>query len=259
MKNGPRGPSRLVFSSKKFLFGVLFNLFLTLSTYVSLAVDFRLMLKGRPLRMVNKTGALAVILDSVSLHLLALSVFFSSLTKHQIFIEMCSILDRIDKKLCYNYDKSKIKIRVYLVISYVIALLFWNVLYDFLHFLEKNQAVQYVMYVPILALYFAPALLFVQFTFVTEGITESLRNRGKQLISIFFHGVRQTMWEHQGSSTHPNSHPSRQISPIDPSFHPNIPTLAVSVAKVQMTSLLGILSVGSIAMYKPPRSEPSYQ
>ncbi|XP_046680511.1 uncharacterized protein LOC124367595 isoform X2 [Homalodisca vitripennis] len=176
VKDGFRGPTRLVFSSKIFVCGVVLNLLLTIFTYLSLAVDFWSMMRGRPAHISSKTGALAITLDFVTLHLLAVSVFFNSSSKHQIFIDMCCILDRTDKMIPYRCDKSKIKMKVILVFSFLIAFLSYNLCHDFLSFQKKNQDnIPYMIYIPRYILHLAPALLLIQFTFVAEGLTERFR------------------------------------------------------------------------------------
>lgn len=168
------GPS-LVFSRALYVKNVLVITLLTLLSIASLWVDYDAYLTGEPLRMVHATNVVAVFLDVAFLNMMSAAVFFSNLRKYGRFVDLCHVLERIDRALGLTADDRPWMFRVWLMGVYITSIIVntearlstvgwkgvWH-LFDLLH-------------------YYVQGALFLQFTFVVHSFTRRFRVINKMI------------------------------------------------------------------------------
>ncbi|XP_046666430.1 uncharacterized protein LOC124358183 [Homalodisca vitripennis] len=133
---------------------------------MTLYVDFQGKLSGN-IRMTSHTATFAVVLDVVSLNIMALVVIVESFRHHKKFVEMCYLLGKVDHSLRQQLrcgDRTK----VLLVLFYMISLTVASLVQEFCFGSEGRNS--FVFYIPVFSLYCVEAALFVQFTTMTQGI-----------------------------------------------------------------------------------------
>ncbi|KAG8275883.1 gustatory receptor [Homalodisca vitripennis] len=138
---------------------------------MTLYVDFQGQLSGN-IRMSSYTATFAVVLDVVSLNIMALVVVVESFRHHKKFIEMCYLLGKVDHSLRYQLGYGD-QTKVLLVLSYMISLSVASLVQEF--YFEYEGRNSFVFYIPVFSLYCVEAALFVQFTTMTQGIAARFR------------------------------------------------------------------------------------
>lgn len=172
-KTSQNNGSSLQFSRVLYAKNVVVITLLTVLSIVSLWVDYDAYLRGEPLRMVHATNVVAVFLDVAFLNAMSAAVFASNLRKYGEFVDLCHILERIDRALGLTTDDRPWVFRVWLVGLYITSIIVntearlssvgwkgvWH-LFDLLH-------------------YYVQGALFLQFTFVVHSFTGRLRSINK--------------------------------------------------------------------------------
>ncbi|KAG8254888.1 hypothetical protein J6590_106117, partial [Homalodisca vitripennis] len=96
---------------------------------MTLYVDFQGQLSGN-IRMSSYTATFAVVLDVVSLNIMALVVVVESFRHHKKFIEMSYLLGKVDHSLRYQLGYGD-QTKVLLVLSYMISLTVASLVQEF--------------------------------------------------------------------------------------------------------------------------------
>lgn len=165
VKKKNSGPS-IQFSRILFWINLLILTVMTTISYLALYIDFNGYLRGQPIRMKNSTNVVSVFLDVISLDSMAIVVFVSTAKKYRSIINMCYILEKIDKTL-------QIKIKCPTVFKFKILLLYLYA--TFLIFVaEVNLVVRTngnaIIYAFPLLSYYIQTTLYVQFTFIVKNL-----------------------------------------------------------------------------------------
>lgn len=154
------------FSRVLFWINLLILTVMTTISCLALYIDFNGYLRGQPIRMKNSTNVVSVFLDVISLDSMAIVVFVSTAKKYRSIINMCCILEKIDKTL-------QIKIKCPTVFKFKILLLYLYA--TFLIFVaEVNLVVRTngnaIIYAFPLLSYYIQTTLYVQFTFIVKTL-----------------------------------------------------------------------------------------
>lgn len=165
VKKKNSGPS-IQFSRILFWINLLILTVMTTISCLALYIDFNGYLRGQPIRMKNSTNVVSVFLDVISLDSMAIVVFVSTAKKYRSIINMCHILEKIDKTL-------QIKIKCPTVFKFKILLLYLYA--TFLIFVaEVNLVVRTngnaIIYAFPLLSYYIQTTLYVHFTFIVKNL-----------------------------------------------------------------------------------------
>ncbi|XP_046666424.1 uncharacterized protein LOC124358174 [Homalodisca vitripennis] len=171
-KNDSSGGKEITFSFTVCVWGWVVIILQTCLSQITLYIDYHGRQYGDPIRMTSYTAIFAVMLDVISLNIMALVVFMMSFRHYKKFIEICYLLGKVDLyfgQKCESGEKPK----VFAIVAYMITLCVTNVVQE--SFLESEGRNTFVYYIPVLTLYFVAASLFIQFTTVTQNIVTRLR------------------------------------------------------------------------------------
>lgn len=165
VKKKNSGPS-IQFSRILYWINLLILTVMTTISCLALYIDFNGYLRGQPIRMKNSTNVVSVFLDVISLDAMAIVVFVSTAKKYRSIINMCHILEKIDKTL-------QIKIKCPTAFKFKILLLYLYA--TFLIFVaEVNLVVRTngnaIIYAFPLLSYYIQTTLYVQFTFIVKNL-----------------------------------------------------------------------------------------
>ncbi|XP_046666427.1 uncharacterized protein LOC124358179 [Homalodisca vitripennis] len=171
-KNDSSGGKEITFSFTVCVWGWVVIVLQTCLSQITLYIDYHGRQYGDPIRMTSYTAIFAVMLDIISLNIMALVVFMMSFRHYKKFIEICYLLGKVDLyfgQKCESGEKPK----VFAIVAYMITLCVTNVVQE--SFLESEGRNTFVYYIPVLTLYFVAASLFIQFTTVTQNIVTRFR------------------------------------------------------------------------------------
>lgn len=145
-------------------------LVLTVMTTISclaLYIDFNGYLRGQPIRMKNSTNVVSVFLYVISLDSMAIVVFVSTAKKYRSIINMCHILEKIDKTLQIKIKcpPTIFKFKILLLYLYATFLIF--VAEVNLVVRTNGNAIIYAF--PLLS-YYIQTTLYIQFTFIVKNL-----------------------------------------------------------------------------------------
>ncbi|KAG8251244.1 gustatory receptor [Homalodisca vitripennis] len=166
------GNKKLKFSLPVFLWGLVLTILQVLTTEIGLYTDYRKKLAGVPLRMFEDISTIVVVLDFVSLNLMSVVIFISFSRKHEQFINIFDILEKVDKKIRKYVPEVNAKAKVLLVFIVIIILITGIVVLDFQRsfYAGNKDYISSLCYIPPLIMLFSQASLFLHFTQVAQSI-----------------------------------------------------------------------------------------
>lgn len=166
VKRKNKGPS-LEFSQMLYWNHLVIVTVLTATSCLALYIDFTGYLKGHPIRMINSTNVVSVFFDVISLNSMPLVVFISTAKKYRSIINMCHILEKIDKILQIKFKyPTNFTIKVFLLYFYVTFL----ILAAEINLVVKTNGNAIIYVFPLLS-YYIQTTLYVQFTFIVKSLT----------------------------------------------------------------------------------------
>ncbi|KAG8320568.1 gustatory receptor [Homalodisca vitripennis] len=168
--------------------------------FIGLYIDHSKKLAGELLRMFDDFGILVVVLDLVSLNLMAVVVFLSCARKHERFNNILNILNALDQKVHHNVPEMKAKAKIIFMLIITLILIVWNGISDYIRSFRSGSEDKYhfmsLCYIPPLSMHFAQVAMFLHFTHVTQSVAtrfsivnlrvkqEVMRNRQVQPMNI---------------------------------------------------------------------------
>ncbi|KAG8240945.1 gustatory receptor [Homalodisca vitripennis] len=209
------GNKKLKFSLPVFWWGLVLTALQILTTEIGLYTDYRKKPAGVPLRMFEDISIIVVVLDFVSLNLVSVAIFISCSRKHEQFINILDILEKVDQKLQKNVPEVNAKAKV-LLVSIVITILITGIgVLDFQRsvYLGNKDYISSLCYIPPLIMLFSQASLFLHFTQVAQSIAtrfgiikarvkeEVLRNRRERPMNTHYIRIANVPHNNKGLYT----------------------------------------------------------
>lgn len=177
VKEENSGPS-IEFSRMLYFINLVIVTVLTTMSCLALYIDFTGYLKGQPIRMKNSTNVVSVFLDVISLNAMAIVVFVSTTKKYCSIINMCCILEKIDKILQIKFKCSTVFKFKFLLAYLYATLLILVAEVNLVVITNGNNAIIYAF--PFLS-YYIQTTLYVQFTFIVKSLTRRFHIINKKI------------------------------------------------------------------------------